>query len=954
MNSSTIVQIGDRGQVEKLPELIKVMKQGGSNEKRLAASAVKKLTISYGDKCLIAVPSLFYLLNDNGNQVRQYSLSALKELAKYSNYNDEQLKLLHRIKKGDVAEYNKRIAGEILNQIHDKKDFSNKSKIVRMEKRSVITKRNNSEIELFKGKGISYTEQQQNAVFHDKGPALVLAVPGSGKTTTIIGRIANLILKQNVNSINILAITFSRASALEMNKRFKSLFGQEIKQEVKFCTIHAFANTVICNYNRRFNKKLKLLKSWQINHIIQNIYEELFKELIVEDALESYITGISYVKNRMLTEQEINDYEEASELKLLNVIIDKYDKFKKDQNYYDYDDMLELCLKILRENRVTLEFLRNKYKYVLVDEGQDTSPLQYEIIKLLVAPKNNIYIVADDDQTIYKFRGANPETLLNIDEMFPNTKRYFMERNFRSTKPIIEIANKLIKNNKSRYEKKIFTKKDGNSSAVEVVYLDDIKSQNKYLINNIKSCTGNVGLLYRNNILAIPIANYLYKNGIEFSINNYKFNFFDHWVVKDIMSIIDLINNGSNVQALSNIYYKIKSYINRSRMNTLLNTNLAGQDVFQYMLNNFKLNEYEYDRILILKICFEEARKKKVNSCLRDILYEVNYMEYIENSNENISLYEELIDTTIEILQDVEEFSEANNSILKLKDIIEESSSKNNQKVILSTFHGSKGLEFTNVFLLNVTDYIIPSSPKEKLTGSELELEDDRRLFYVAITRAKENLKILVPGISSIFVDEILESNNKDNYVKVINKTSNDSSFHLRQDRDNFRYEKEADKYERTLATYGDIRVGSKIALREYSSFGKFCDELKYGEISEINDDKVKIEFLKESAKIYSIKTLIEKKYIYLIREINKNKYKLKDVLFLLKPSTRVLYQCPRGGSGDVRVYMSGIVKYINEDEVGIKLDTIERVNYYNLSELLNERRINLLKELDLQGREIN
>lgn len=725
-------------------------------------------------------------------------------------------------------------------------------------------KMNNKLLKLFEKKGIKYTEQQKKAVFHKDGPALVLAVPGSGKTTTIIGRVANLILNHNVNPMNILAITFSRASAIDMNNRFKRLFGDEIKQDIRFSTIHAFSNMVVGSYNRKFNKNLALLKPWQTSYIIQEIYREIFSEEAIEEELDSYITGISYIKNKMLTDDEIDKYEKDSELKKIGLILKRYDSIKKEKNYYDYDDMLELCLQILKDNQITLEFLREKYKYVLLDEGQDTSKLQFEIIKLLVSPKNNIFIVADDDQTIYGFRGACPELLLNINNIFNNTKIYFMEQNFRSTKSIIEVANKIIVNNQDRYDKTIFTKKNNNYKSVEVIYLDNIGKQNEYIIDEIKDNNKEVALLYRNNISAIPIANALYNNEIEFHINNYKANFFNHWVVRDIMQIINLINNKSDVEALSNVYYKIKSYLNKNIINQLLNINIKDKDVFDYILNNFKLKEHEYDRILTLKICFEEARKKKVSKGVRDILYQVDYFKYIEKMKDKAASYNEVIDTVLEILDNVEEYSKANERIMKLKERIEGSSNNKNARIFLSTLHGSKGLEFEEVYILSVLDGVIPSIKKENKYSDNEGIQDDRRLFYVGVTRAKENLKILVPGKeSSVFLDELLKDNIDKKYLTVKAKTAKTITYEMVKKKtinkkENYHSNRIINKND-NLVLQHNFKVGDEVI---HKAVDGSKNRVAKGIIKEIDGDKIKIDLEYYGIKVYSLKVLLKNKLI--------------------------------------------------------------------------------------------
>lgn len=606
--------------------------------------------------------------------------------------------------------------------------------------------------EILRNKGIVYTEQQRAAVLHKDGPALVLAVPGSGKTTTIIGRIGNLIINNGVPARNILAITFSKSSAKDIGNRFRQLFGNLIEEDMKFSTIHAFANMVVNSYNKRFNKNLILLKTWQTNCMIEGIYKLVFTEELSEDKVESYVTGISYIKNKMLTINQIKEYEQKMDLHRLGMISNKYDELKKDGNYYDYDDMLQICLNILKDNKVTLDFLREKYRYILLDEGQDTSKLQFEIIKLLAYPLNNCFIVGDEDQTIYSFRGAAPELLLDFDNMFPNSKTYFMEQNFRSTKSIIDVANNVISKNTSRYDKNIFTEDTRKENGVDIVYLKDVVAQNKYLVNNLSGNNNEVALLYRTNLSAIPIANALNKGGISFYISNFKSTFFNHWITKDIMAIINLINNPSDAKALISIYYKIKTYMNKNMANKLALIDLEGIDVFDCILNNFQLKEYEYDRILTLKICFEEARKKSVSKGVKDILVQISYIEYLDKSADKSSTYNEIVSTIIDVLLEVESYNEANDKILSLRRIIEESSTKENSNITLSTFHGSKGLEFKEVYLLNGAESESLCDIKETTRKNKDDIESNIRLLYVGITRAKEKLKILMVGHTNLLL----------------------------------------------------------------------------------------------------------------------------------------------------------------------------------------------------------
>lgn len=727
---------------------------------------------------------------------------------------------------------------------------------------------NSTFLKLLENKKIKYTIQQKQAIFHKNGSALILAVPGSGKTTTIIGRIGNLILNNNVNPKNILAITFSKASALDMKKRFKSIFGDVIRDDLRFSTIHAFANMVVSSYNRKFNKKLVLLKSWQINYIIKGIYQDMFNEEASEEKLESYITGISYIKNKMLSKDDIDKYEEKTELNKIGVILNNYDQLKREKNCYDYDDMLQLCLQILQENKVTLEFLREKYKYILLDEGQDTSKLQFEIIKLLVQPKNNIFIVADDDQTIYDFRGACPEQLLDIKIFLPNIKTYFMEQNFRSTKAIINAANNVIRNNKSRYDKTMFTDKKENGKSVDLVYLEDTQHQNKYIVEKIINEKDDIALLYRNNLSAIPVANILHKNGIKFFINNYKTNFFNHWIVKDIMCIIRLINDSSDMEALSNVYYKIKTYLNKNMINRLVRLDTYGEDVFEYIINNFELKEHVYDRILTLKICFEEARKKKVGKGIKDILSQIDYIEYIEKMPEKSTTFNEIISTIIEVLDDVDNYSEANEKILELGEIMESSTNNRGSNIFLSTLHGSKGLEFSEVYLLNVLDSIIPAIKKGNMERNKEAVEADRKLFYVGLTRAKDKLKILVPASNgSMFVKEMFGGNLKNEYINIISKTQKNFNYPVILLNNEEKVKNNGvNIYENSIINVEDLQVGVRVLHMNPISNEKKKDIRYEGVVTTIKENKIEIDFELMGKKTYLLKHLIKNNLIEIIK----------------------------------------------------------------------------------------
>ncbi len=295
---------------------------------------------------------------------------------------------------------------------------------------------------------IDLNEQQQKAVLNIEGPILLLSVPGGGKTTVIVSRCANMILNHNIDPENMLTLTFSKASAIDMGQRFKKIFGDEIKNNVNFSTIHSFCYSVLRTYaNKRCvsfptiieDEKAPLSK----NQLLKKFYFEFNEEYISDDKLEELSNAICYIKNMMLTIEEINE----SDIDIKNIIeiYKSYEEYKRINNYIDFDDMLSITLKLFKKNNELLNYYRRKYTYINIDESQDTSYLQHEIIKILVSPRNNIFMVGDEDQSIYTFRAAFPKALLNFKETYPKAQIFLMERNYRSTKSIVNAANLFIK-----------------------------------------------------------------------------------------------------------------------------------------------------------------------------------------------------------------------------------------------------------------------------------------------------------------------------------------------------------------------------------------------------------------------------------------------------------------------------------------------------------------------------
>lgn len=604
---------------------------------------------------------------------------------------------------------------------------------------------------------IKYTEQQLKAVMHKDGPALVLAVPGAGKTTVLLSRTANLIKNDGVNPQNILSITFSRAAANDMKDRFYKLFGNNIESNINFSTIHSFAYSIVRSYYKKVGRELNIIEGQDAKvskyYVMRNIYLKINREFLGEDKLDSVINIVGYAKNMMLHAEEITEYGKSQKIDNAYEIFSQYENFKRDNNYVDFDDMLYLCYEILKTNEVVLSYCRNKFKYIQLDEGQDTSKLQYEIIKLLAYPNNNLFIVADDDQSIYGFRGAYPDFLLDFKGKFKNAKIFYMEQNFRSTGSIVEISNRFIKSNTKRYKKNIFTQRE-DGGKVKVYNMRNGQKELQFLLENIQksSCLSDIAILYRNNLSVIPLIDLLDRNNIPFYIKDYNNSFFKHWVVADISACIALSIDNTDIDAFERVYYKISSYINKGQIQRMKDNIKEGVSVFDYLRKYGKLENHQWKRIDFLKAEFSKLRKLKPYEAIRFIKVNLGYIDYLFNNASSMGYSFENLESVTAVLESIskgaDNFDSFFDRLSKIKDIM--NNAKNNKgvnAVVLSTVHASKGLEFNRVFLMSLLEGSFPTaiSITDSRNGKLDAIEEERRLMYVGMTRAKEELNLIVP-----------------------------------------------------------------------------------------------------------------------------------------------------------------------------------------------------------------
>lgn len=571
------------------------------------------------------------------------------------------------------------------------------------------------------------TDVQNKAANFVDGPCLVLAVPGAGKTTMLLERINNL--SKSIPQNKILTLTFSRTQAIDMKNRFGS-------DDTNIMTIHAFCYLIIRNYLKKFHRELRLLESTDAYNkydLVRRIYQDINNKKVSREDVLTFFTETSYMKNAMLDES----YLQKVRIKNIEKVYEVYEDFKKSNNYIDFDDMQTIALRLLDENPRLLKSIQNKYQYFQLDEGQDTSLLQFEILNRIVSLNNNLMVVADDDQSIYSFRAANPDYLLNFKDYYPGAEIFIMNENHRSSKNIASLAGEFIKDNNFRYKKNLISKKE-EGERVLIKTLKDSYDQYDFIKKNIDFSKSN-SILFRNNISAINLVTFLLEDGIDFAINDDFLDFFKSQIIDDFFDIIKFSDDFTNVEAFENIYYKIRTFLKKTEVEKL-RTKPINQDIFDFFYEIL-----DYDR----KNSLYDIEKKLIHirklPLSRKISYIYKYLGYKEYSSLKANKFAEevinkdlFVESLVNFTKDINSMVEFDDKILKLKKKIRLMPQSN---LVLQTIHRSKGLEYDIVFIVDMNKNEFPIIDYEQ--NPEKSLEEERRVFYVGMTRAKEKLFIL-------------------------------------------------------------------------------------------------------------------------------------------------------------------------------------------------------------------
>ena len=566
---------------------------------------------------------------------------------------------------------------------------------------------------------------------------MVLAGPGSGKTFVITHRIKYLIEGPGINPAHILVVTFSRAAAKEMKDRFEKLCK---KSPVTFGTFHSvFFNLLKTAYG--FNSEQ--IASDELRY---TLIKELIKRKSIENEDINTLAGNLLNEIALVKQDNIsikNYYSNSISSDTFKKIYSDYESELETRGKLDFEDMLSLTYELLSERSDILKAVQNRYRYILVDEFQDINFLQYNIIKLMAGEKQNITVVGDDDQSIYRFRGARPEIMLGFERDFRNVKKVFLDINFRSSTQIVNASTKLISFNSKRFPKS-FKAKNGDGAPVSLIEFKNPFLEVNSIIKDIKDYIksgqdiNNIAVLYRTNLSPRLLIERLMRNNIPFTIRDAIPNLFDHWVAKDIISYIKLAINMGDKSDLLRISNKPNRYISRD---SLSSSRANIETLFDYYYDK----SYMIKRIVELREHLRTIKNLKPATALRYIRNVVGYDEYIE---EYCDMNGVESDDCYSILGDLEnsaaEYNTFNDWFVHMDEYKDEliearkKSNENDKGVRLMTFHSSKGLEFDIVYIIDVNE---GSVPYKKAKGVD-EIEEERRMFYVAMTRARKKLFI--------------------------------------------------------------------------------------------------------------------------------------------------------------------------------------------------------------------
>lgn len=592
----------------------------------------------------------------------------------------------------------------------------------------------------------SFTKSQSEAIRHVDGPLLVLAGPGSGKTTVVTKRVQYLVQDCSISPSSILVITFTKAAAMEMKERFTRLMEQQVQPpggygNVSFGTFHAV-----------FFNILKLSYGFTVANIItEETRRQYLKESVDRMKLEiddenEFLTGIageiSLIKNERVAMEHY--FSKNCSEEVFRKIYEGYEERKKRARLIDFDDMLVYTWELLSQRKDILSAWQKKYQYILVDEFQDINRLQYDILRLLAEPENNLFIVGDDDQSIYRFRGARPEIMLGFERDYPDAKKLLLDINYRCSGQIVSSASALISHNRARFPKKLRAAK-AKGEAVLVVSCQDVGEQNRFLTSNILRlhreglAYQDIAILFRTNLGERFVTDALMKANIPFTLRDSLPSIYDHWVAQDLLSYLRIASGNRNRGLWMRMINRPNRYVSRDAFPPLQDITIDSLRPYykdkDWMQD--RLDRLEYDLMMLGRMNPYPA----IHYIRKAMHYEEYLADYAKERRMNLQELTDVLDAIHESCRSCRSLAEWETHIDAYNQSLKEqnasrSGSEPSDAVTLCTLHAAKGLEYAVVFLPDLNEDTIPHAR----ASLDTDIEEERRLLYVGMTRAKEKL----------------------------------------------------------------------------------------------------------------------------------------------------------------------------------------------------------------------
>ena len=586
---------------------------------------------------------------------------------------------------------------------------------------------------------MSLNPSQVQAVIHKDGPCMVLAGPGSGKTLTITKRIEYLIGKHHVSPEEILVITFTKAASIEMKERFVRLCGQKAGP-VTFGTFHGIYYGIL-KWAYRMNAS-NILSEEQKYQLLKQVIGRMEIDIDDEkDFLQGIAGEIGNIKNNQIPLAEYESLNCSEEV--FREIFEQYEKERKRLKKIDFDDMLVLVYELFKKRPDILSMWQRKFRYILIDEFQDINQVQYDVIRMLAAPENNLFIVGDDDQSIYRFRGARPDIMLGFKKDYPDTKEILLDVNYRSTKAIVNGAARVIRHNVNRYPKQIITTNEQG----ETVHIQEVRhpiEESKYVVSQIQEAkkrgipSSEIAVLFRTNVEARALAETFMEYNMPFRMKERMPNLYEHFIAQDLTTYLKMALGDRSRKSFLAIMNRPNRYIGRDSVE---GTTISFESLRKFYCDK----DWMLDRIDQLEVDFRILKNLAPYGAIQYIRKHIGYDEFLK---EYAAFRKINMEDLKEVLREIEERAKAFRTIEEwfthIEEYSEELKRQSQQKetdpeaITFMTMHGSKGLEFDLVFIIGANETITPYKKAE----TKEEVEEERRMFYVAMTRARKKLII--------------------------------------------------------------------------------------------------------------------------------------------------------------------------------------------------------------------